>query len=167
MPIQIWGKNGVLAYFGPKMGHFGHIFWDKDFKFDHFSLQQTQKWPCIISKSHFAQVAISKKPTPPTFFHENSETFRIDVNVDQVAESTDSAILDRPTCPIKLSNMALGQENFPTRNLKKTIKCHFKSFIDLFSYHEYSNNVCSVYYLKVKMHYLYAITMVYIMILLI
>ena len=33
MPIQSWGKSGVLAYFGPKIGYFGHIFWDVDSKF--------------------------------------------------------------------------------------------------------------------------------------
>ena len=33
MPIQSWGKSGVLAYFGPKIGHFKHIFWDAGFKF--------------------------------------------------------------------------------------------------------------------------------------
>ena len=34
MPIQSWGKNGFLIYFGPKIGHFGNIFGDTDFKFD-------------------------------------------------------------------------------------------------------------------------------------
>ena len=90
MPIQSWGKSGVLAYFAPKIGHFGHIFLDMDFKFvlpiisidikgqtelevnwtqiDYFSLQKKQK-NGHISKSHFAQVAITKKPTPPIFFH--------------------------------------------------------------------------------------------------
>ena len=34
MPIQSWGKSGVLAYFGLQIGYFGHIFWDMDFKFD-------------------------------------------------------------------------------------------------------------------------------------
>ena len=33
MPIQSWGKSGFLAYFGPKIGHFGLIFGDIDFKF--------------------------------------------------------------------------------------------------------------------------------------
>ena len=33
MPIQSWSKNGVLAYFGPKIGFFGHIIWEMDFKF--------------------------------------------------------------------------------------------------------------------------------------
>ena len=33
-----------------------------------------------------------------------------------VAESTDPAILDRPTWSMKLSNMAVGPENCPTRN---------------------------------------------------
>ena len=33
MPIQSWGKSGVLAYFGLKIGYFGHVFWDIDFKF--------------------------------------------------------------------------------------------------------------------------------------
>ena len=33
-----------------------------------------------------------------------------------VAESTDPAILNRPTWPIKLSNMAIGSENCLTRN---------------------------------------------------
>ena len=30
MPIQSWGKSGMLVYFVPKIGH---IFWDMDFKF--------------------------------------------------------------------------------------------------------------------------------------
>ena len=30
MPIQSWGKSGVLAYFGPKIGYFGHILSDFD-----------------------------------------------------------------------------------------------------------------------------------------
>ena len=33
VPIQSWGKSCVLAYFGLKIGYFGHIFWDIDFKF--------------------------------------------------------------------------------------------------------------------------------------
>ena len=33
IPIQSWGKSGVLAYFGLKIGYFGHIYWDMDFKF--------------------------------------------------------------------------------------------------------------------------------------
>ena len=34
LQIQNWGKSGVLAYFGPKIGHFGHIFKNNmDFKF--------------------------------------------------------------------------------------------------------------------------------------
>ena len=35
MPIQSWGKSDDLAYlnFGMKIDYFGHIFWDKDFKF--------------------------------------------------------------------------------------------------------------------------------------
>ena len=33
MPIESWGKSGVLAYFWLKIGYFGHIFWDMDFKF--------------------------------------------------------------------------------------------------------------------------------------
>ena len=32
MPIQSWGKSGVLAYFVMKIGFFGHVFWDMDFK---------------------------------------------------------------------------------------------------------------------------------------
>ena len=62
MPIQSWGKSGMLVYFVPKIGH---IFWDMDFKFvfpiifidikgkpklevnwtqmDHFGLQKTIK----------------------------------------------------------------------------------------------------------------------------
>ena len=34
MPIESWGKSGVLAYFWLKIGYVGHIFWDMDFKFD-------------------------------------------------------------------------------------------------------------------------------------
>ena len=33
MPIESWGKSGVLAYFWLKIGYSGHIFWDMDFKF--------------------------------------------------------------------------------------------------------------------------------------
>ena len=33
MPIQSWGKSGVLAYSGLKIGYFGHFFRDMDFKF--------------------------------------------------------------------------------------------------------------------------------------
>ena len=32
MPIQSWGKSGVLAYFWLKIGYSGHIFWDMNFK---------------------------------------------------------------------------------------------------------------------------------------
>ena len=69
MPIQSWGKNGVLAYFGPNTSYFGHIVWDMDFKFvfpiisidikgqtklevnwtkiDHFTRQKPDKWPYL------------------------------------------------------------------------------------------------------------------------
>ena len=33
MPIQCWGKSGILAYFVLTIGYFGHIFRDMDFKF--------------------------------------------------------------------------------------------------------------------------------------
>ena len=33
MAIQSWGKSDVIAYFRPKIAHFGHIFWDNDFRF--------------------------------------------------------------------------------------------------------------------------------------
>ena len=35
MPIQLqmMGESGILAFFVPKVGHFGHIFWDMDLKF--------------------------------------------------------------------------------------------------------------------------------------
>ena len=33
IPIQIWGKSGVLVYCGLKIGYFGHVFWDMGFKF--------------------------------------------------------------------------------------------------------------------------------------
>ena len=33
MPIERWGKSGLLAYFWLKLGYFGHIFIDMDFKF--------------------------------------------------------------------------------------------------------------------------------------
>ena len=39
MTIQSRGKSGVLAYFGPKISHFGHIFWGVDFK-------------CVLSMIH-------------------------------------------------------------------------------------------------------------------
>ena len=32
MPVQSWGKSGVMAYFGLKIGYFGHISWYMDFK---------------------------------------------------------------------------------------------------------------------------------------
>ena len=32
VPIYIWGKSGVLAYYGPKIGHFDHIFGNMDFE---------------------------------------------------------------------------------------------------------------------------------------
>ena len=35
MPIQSWGKSGVLAYFGLKIGYFGHIFLDMELSLDH------------------------------------------------------------------------------------------------------------------------------------
>ena len=97
MPIQIRGKSGVLAYFGPKIRHFGHIFLDMDFKFvlpcfiisidikgqtklegnwtqiDHFSLKKPQKWPYL--EIQLAQVSITKKSTPPTFFHDFFKNF--------------------------------------------------------------------------------------------
>ena len=69
MSIKIWGKSVVLAYFGPKISHFGHIFWDMDFKcvlhlfsidikwqiklevnwtqIDYFNLRKPQKWPYL------------------------------------------------------------------------------------------------------------------------
>ena len=33
MPIESWGKSGVLAYFWLKIDYSGHIFWYMDFKF--------------------------------------------------------------------------------------------------------------------------------------
>ena len=36
----------------------------------------------ISQKTHFAQVSFTKKPTPPTFSINLSETFRINVNMD-------------------------------------------------------------------------------------
>ena len=33
MPSKSWNKSGVLAYFGLKIGYFGHIFWNMDLKF--------------------------------------------------------------------------------------------------------------------------------------
>ena len=33
MPIQSWSESGVLANFGLKIGYFGQIYWDMDFKF--------------------------------------------------------------------------------------------------------------------------------------
>ena len=91
MPIQSWGKSDILAYFGLKIGHFGHIFEDiasnsfcpifplisRDkpswksigLKFTSLAAKKTQKCPYYISKPHFAQqVSITKMPTT-TFFH--------------------------------------------------------------------------------------------------
>ena len=48
---------------------------------DHFSLQKNTKIG-DISKSDFAQVAITKKPTPLHFSTNMSETFKIEVNMD-------------------------------------------------------------------------------------
>ena len=57
MPIESWGKSGVLAYFWLKIGYVGHIFWDMDFKFvlptivinikgeTQLESQLDQKWP--------------------------------------------------------------------------------------------------------------------------
>ena len=103
MPIQSWGKSGVLAFFGPKIGHFGQIFRDMDFNFvlpimsidikgqtklevnwtqiNHFSLQK------------YTKMAISQNPillkwrSPKSLLLLNFsikifETFRIDVNMD-------------------------------------------------------------------------------------
>ena len=69
MSIESWGKNGVLAYFGLRIGYVGHIYYDMDFKFvlpviyshikgktqlevnwfqiDHFDLQKPYKWPYL------------------------------------------------------------------------------------------------------------------------
>ena len=33
IPIESWGKSGILAHFWLKSGYFGHIFWDMDFEF--------------------------------------------------------------------------------------------------------------------------------------
>ena len=33
MPIQSWGKSGVLTFFGQKICYFGHVFWGMDFNF--------------------------------------------------------------------------------------------------------------------------------------
>ena len=80
MPIQSWGKSGVLAFFGPKISNFGHIFWDMDFKLFCPSfpiiLRGQPNWKSIgpsltilaskkhknghISKFYFAQESINK-----------------------------------------------------------------------------------------------------------
>ena len=53
-------------------------------KIGHSILQNTPKTHKRghISKPHFAQVSFTKKPTPPTFSMNLSETFRINVNMD-------------------------------------------------------------------------------------
>ena len=89
MPIQSWGKSGVLAYFELKIGCFGHFFeiwtsiffspiininikWQTQLKvnwtqIDHFGLQKTIKMD--ILKHDFGQVSVTKIPTPPKLFN--------------------------------------------------------------------------------------------------
>ena len=80
MPIRSWGKSGVPANIGAKIGYFGHIFMDFKFVFpiisidikgqtklefnwtqiDHFSHQKPQKWPYL--KITFRPSADHQKP---------------------------------------------------------------------------------------------------------
>ena len=90
MPIQSWGKNGALAYFG-------HIFWDMDFKFvlpiivslisrvklswksigaEFTTLPSKNHKNVHILKSHVAQLSITKKRTSPTFIDESVWKFQ-------------------------------------------------------------------------------------------
>ena len=57
-----------------------------------------------ISKPHFAQVSFTKKPTPPTFFNEFSETFRINVNMDFAHTNHGRFFLFRPPKKIWAQN---------------------------------------------------------------
>ena len=64
-----------LAYFVPIDGHFGQVFeiWTSNL-FCRAILSPKKPLKTHqsghISKPHFAQVAFTKKPTPPTFFNE-------------------------------------------------------------------------------------------------
>ena len=93
MPIESWGKSGVLAYFWLKIGYSDHIFWDMDFKlfvlpiiYIYINVKTQLEviltlWPLWSPKTikmvisqylscHFGQlVSITKIPTPPTFFN--------------------------------------------------------------------------------------------------
>ena len=91
MPIQSLGKSGFLAYFGLKVGYFGHIYWDMDFKcvlsviyiniegqiqlevnwtqIDHAGLQKATKWPYL--KTSFS----------PSVNHQNPYSSYIDSEI--------------------------------------------------------------------------------------
>ena len=85
MPIKKFDKSGILAYFGPKVGHFGHFFeiWTSYLFCPPITLMLKGKpsWKFIgpkftihpikpsknpenghISKLHLVRVAITKKP---------------------------------------------------------------------------------------------------------
>ena len=106
MPIQSWGKSGILAYFRLKIGYFCHIYWDMDFNFvlpiiytniegqtqlevnwtqiDYVGLQKTAKM--ALSQNAIFDKCQSPKFLPLLQFSMNlSETFRIDVNGSQLS----------------------------------------------------------------------------------
>ena len=114
MPIQSWGKSGVQAYFGLKIGYFDHIYWDMDFNFvlpimytniegqtqlevnwnqiDYVGLQKTTKM-AISQNAIFAKCQSQSPKSLVLHFSMNlSETFRIDVNMD-FANNVASGIL--------------------------------------------------------------------------
>ena len=116
MPIDSWGKSGILAYFWLKNGYSGHIFGDRDLKFvlpiiyinikgktqltvnwthfdhfDHFDPQKNHK-NGHISKRHFGEVSITKSLLLLHFFMNLSETFGINVNMN-FANNLGSGIL--------------------------------------------------------------------------
>ena len=75
MSYQSWGKSGVLAYVGLKIGYFGHIYWDMDFKFVlpfiYINTEgQTQLEVNMTQIDHVGLQKATKIPTPPTFFNE-------------------------------------------------------------------------------------------------
>ena len=78
--FEIWSSNLFCSSFF--IGIKGQTKWEVNWiQIDHFSLQKTIKMS-ISSKSHFAQVPFTKKPTI-TFFVNLSETFGINVNMGE------------------------------------------------------------------------------------
>ena len=124
LPIQGWGKSGILAYFGLKIGYFGHVFWNMDFKFvlpiiyidvkeqtqlevnwTEFYRFGPQKWPYL--ETQFLPKSLLLLHFPMNL----SETFRIDVYMD-FANDIGSGIWFKPPKRIwaqnKLKNVFFG-----------------------------------------------------------